>query len=369
MDKVLPNLLLVGGIHGIFLAVTLFISRKKPLAANIVLSILFLIISTNLFLGFLFSTKLLLEYPNLIRVVEPLQFLSGPLIYLYIKFRTDTEYRPKIAFYFTFFPFIVSVFYLMQFYILPIEEKLIYQQNFYSGLVSLDYKIIYSLKIVYGLFFIILSIKELSKYSINLKDYFSSLEDKNLNWLKNLLLVSSISWSLVFIRPFFKFGPEATIIIGIIVSFFFYLIGYFHLIKPENTDTKILHDKYKNTGLNIDNIEKYLEKLNEKMNEEKCYLDQELTLYKLAEKIDIKPHHLSQVINQYYNSNFFDFINRFRLESAAEKLSDLNKNNLTILAIAYESGFNSKSAFYNAFKQRYNTTPSDYRRRIQQKLK
>jgi AraC-like DNA-binding protein len=85
-----------------------------------------------------------------------------------------------------------------------------------------------------------------------------------------------------------------------------------------------------------------------------------LTLPVLARQLDCSPNHLSQVINEKLNENFFDFVNRHRIEEAKRLLTQ-DERPQKILAIALDTGFNSKSAFYNAFKKQVHMTPAQYR--------
>jgi AraC-like DNA-binding protein len=98
------------------------------------------------------------------------------------------------------------------------------------------------------------------------------------------------------------------------------------------------------------------------MNTEKPYLDGDITLQKLAKALAISPHHLSQTINERLNQNFIDFINTYRIEEAKRMLLDPAKKHYSILAVSEEVGFNSKSAFNNAFKKQVNMAPSEFRK-------
>ena len=89
------------------------------------------------------------------------------------------------------------------------------------------------------------------------------------------------------------------------------------------------------------------------------YLDPELSLSQLALESGFAKHHLSQVINQNANKTFFDFINCLRVEHAKSLLHA--DNNLNILDISIAVGFNSRSAFYNAFKKDMQLTPSQFK--------
>ena len=98
------------------------------------------------------------------------------------------------------------------------------------------------------------------------------------------------------------------------------------------------------------------------METEKPYLDDKLTLQKLAEQINLPEKQLSALINQHTGRHFFDFINEFRINDAKTLLKEQSK--LTVLEVLYEVGFNSKSSFYTAFKKETKLTPTDYRKSI-----
>lgn len=96
------------------------------------------------------------------------------------------------------------------------------------------------------------------------------------------------------------------------------------------------------------------------MKTEKPYLDDKLTLQKLAEQMNMSEKQLSLLINHHTGKHFFDFINEFRIHDAKKLLKE--NHQLTVLEILYEVGFNSKSSFYTAFKKETNQTPTDYRK-------
>ncbi|MBK5194214.1 MAG: AraC family transcriptional regulator, partial [Flavobacteriaceae bacterium] len=121
-------------------------------------------------------------------------------------------------------------------------------------------------------------------------------------------------------------------------------------------------EKYSGSRLKESEAKLYLEKLNSFIGKEKPYLNPDLNLPQLAKEVDIPSHYLSQVINENIGLNFFDFINRQRVEDVKSKISDPRYNNFSILGIAFESGFNSKSAFNRVFKNITGLTPSEYKK-------
>lgn len=104
-------------------------------------------------------------------------------------------------------------------------------------------------------------------------------------------------------------------------------------------------------------IEQALALINRLMNEEKKFLDTSITLRHLAEDVEIHPNKLSWLLNDRLSMNFNDFINSFRLETFQQKALDPANKNYTLLGLAFESGFNSKSAFNDYFKKKTGTTP------------
>lgn len=120
-------------------------------------------------------------------------------------------------------------------------------------------------------------------------------------------------------------------------------------------------EKYSNSTLKNETALSYAATLNELMSNDKPYLDTELTLVKLARLMNIPPKQLSQVINQAENSNYSQYITKYRIEEAKKKLTDPGFAHYKISAIAYDSGFNSISSFNIAFRKFANTTAIEYR--------
>ena len=106
--------------------------------------------------------------------------------------------------------------------------------------------------------------------------------------------------------------------------------------------------------------EEYLDKILSYMESDKPFLDKNFTVYKLSQYLDLSPTYTSRVINKVYGKNFKDFVNCYRIEKACKNLLNDNMKKYTIEAIAQESGFNSRTAFYNAFKRVMNMSPGEY---------
>jgi AraC-like DNA-binding protein len=102
------------------------------------------------------------------------------------------------------------------------------------------------------------------------------------------------------------------------------------------------------------------------MKSNKPYLEPELTLNQLASKLSLKPRMLSQAINEILQQNFFDFINRYRIEEAQRLLTNPKDKKTTVLEVLYQVGFNSKSSFNTLFKKYTGLTPTEFRNKQEQ---
>lgn len=147
------------------------------------------------------------------------------------------------------------------------------------------------------------------------------------------------------------------------MTIFIYSIGSFAMIKSEIfAKTSMPSAKYAKSSLTDDLSEHYFSKVTEFMRVEKPYLNPEIKLSTLASNLKIQPNHLSQVINERFGCNFFDFINKYRIEEAKLKLKN-SGNRDKMLTIALDCGFNNKVSFYKYFKKITGCTPTEFRRK------
>lgn len=118
---------------------------------------------------------------------------------------------------------------------------------------------------------------------------------------------------------------------------------------------------YRSSGLSEELVNELESKLLLHMQNQKPYLDPELSIQELAQQLDTTLHKLSQVLNQKVGSSFTDYVNRYRIEESKKMLLDASKSLYSIDGIGFECGFNSKSTFYKAFKKQTGSTPSYFK--------
>jgi AraC-like DNA-binding protein len=151
----------------------------------------------------------------------------------------------------------------------------------------------------------------------------------------------------------------------------FYLVLFLVILSISGTSFFILYrkksrkrlEKYKTSALHPGKAEEVMPKLLHLVEEEKLFLDPDLTLRDLSQKLRIHYNHLSQIINERFGLSYNDFINKYRIEEAKRKLADPEERESSILDILLSAGFYSKSVFNAAFKKFEGTTPSEYRKK------
>jgi len=134
------------------------------------------------------------------------------------------------------------------------------------------------------------------------------------------------------------------------------LIG---LHKPE---LLIGNVKYQTSSIDDDLRKSYLASLEKNINLDELILDPLVSLDKVSKSLKIPAKHLSQLLNETYNLNFNDYINKYRIEKAVALIQSDDKKKMTILEVAYDVGFNSKTTFNTAFKKFTGKTPSEFRK-------
>jgi AraC-like DNA-binding protein len=148
-----------------------------------------------------------------------------------------------------------------------------------------------------------------------------------------------------------------------------YLFTYLFISAPESIYSELKKGRFrggsdKKTRFSQEEIQNFSQRLDALMQKEKLYLDSELNLNDLSERMALSVHQLSELINQGHDLNFNDYINQFRVEEFKNLLLQNRFANDTLLAIAFEAGFNSKTTFNTSFKKFTGLTPSQYKRSL-----
>src|SRR6056297_1350828 len=239
--------------------------------------------------------------------------------------------------------------------------------------------IYYIIKIGLPLLLLITSSYQLKKYTRELKKGFSNIDDIDFKWLKTMIDSSILLIFMVFFG-FLLYRLKVILTIDLLIDitnlavFIFILFLAFYGIKNTNTFREVITKSNidlpgeRNTSeadrnsdhdhTPIDN--QLIERLESTIESERPHLSEKLTIAQLAEQSGIPQKQLSQVINIHYQQNFFDFINTYRTREFNRRITDGDNRRFTILSIAYDCGFSSKSAFNRAYKKHVGVPPSEF---------
>lgn len=338
--------------------------------ANRVMGILMILFSLSISNVVIFDTNFYKAFPHVLFVSHPLLFLFGPLFLFYVLKLTHTGFNFKPLHFIHLLPFFAYVIYLIPFFLLSGEEKIHIIDNWKAGNRVYDF-IITPLQIIQLYAYLAAVGFILKKHNQQIKNSFSTIDKINLDWIKRMIFmlagvfgIMTIFLVLAIIGYSDFTYTYASDTIAILVSLSIYRAGYFGLRQPEiftGLKGSETIKKYEKSLLTPEMTEQYVQKLLEAMSSRKPYRDSNLTINDLANLISIPSYQLSRIINEKFNHNFFDFVNKYRIEEAKERLVDAKNQQFTILAIAYDAGFNSKSVFNTAFKKHTGLTPSQYR--------
>lgn len=152
----------------------------------------------------------------------------------------------------------------------------------------------------------------------------------------------------------------------VVIAFLFYFITFNLITKPKGFFPKSARNIYQKSHLSPEMIQKCKNALNHIMVKERLFLDQKLSIHKVSEKVGIPRKYLSEVLNLHMNTNFQDFVNSHRIQEFKRLLLSEKYANYTLLGIASEVGFSSKSTFNSSFKKLEGITPNQYKKSIEQ---
>ncbi len=384
--------LFLGAGQGYLFAVLLAFKRQRKRVINLHLAILLFAISSEIFQQFLLQTHYVYQLQPLVGFALPLDALVGISLYWYVRIITHPELDHSFKRVFIHYSiFFVCLLLSLPYWALDFEDKLALMQ---TGVIPEDWPVLVyyatllqvPIKILSFTLYLFLAVGLLLKHRKRIKDMFSYRQKVTLNWLSYLLMLFALGLiNGLVILLFFQEYQEQTQLMGFLGVFsmvaVFYL-GVMGLMQPviylrkEQSFLKQLHDqqqeptnevaveqpKYRKSSLADGDMQRIASKLEEKMQQQQLYLDPTLTMPKLAASIGVSPNYLSQTLNTYYQSSFFDYINGLRIEFSKSLLTDPSRQGLSIIDIAMESAFNSRSTFYAAFKQSVGMTPAQFRK-------
>jgi AraC-like DNA-binding protein len=356
------------GISQSFFSFILVLAKKPTSTANKLMAAWLFLICIELLFAHLNSSVIeMYSFPFV-------AFTYGPLLYLYVQFMTSPDKKFNWLSLLHFIPFVVFFVVSVVFREIPLMKDL---RSFFAPDRFIVLRIVYSTVLFLSVTgYSILAFIEIRRHQSYLKNILSYTTGMiTLNWLKVFSISFYVSFLILFILgglnmigDFIPFDPYIVVFTFITVFTFvfsFYILNqpaiFGHEVKIINAEDKKEAEKYSRSGLKDKQAEAYLETLITYMEEMKPYLDRNLSIQDLSDATGISRHHITQVLNEKHKKNFFTFINEYRVREVIERFNNRKNNNFTILAIAYDSGFNSKTTFNSIFKSQTEMTPSEFR--------
>jgi len=366
----------IAAFNAFFFALLLFQKKSRAIHDNILITWLCYL---GLFIGvYSFYSHSLFTHFHLLSIsLISLFLLHGPFLFIYASRLVSRKKRFNRKNLLHLIPFLAFNLYLFVVSFFPDTSHELRMEHVHTnGHPPLLFVFSLILTALSGPFYFGLTLKLFKKHNINIFNNFSFAEDVNLEWLRKLVTVFGIAWTILIIitvihHVFNYFSMVfCTDSLFLALSAFVILIGYFGLkqkvifendLKEEESLITEEKTKYSGSTLKEDEADKYAGQLSEFMLSQKPYLDPGLTLPQLASQMNITSHHLSQIINEKFGQNFFEYINHFRVEEVKSRIQNPKYESFSLLGIAFDSGFNSKSAFNRIFKKYTQQTPSQFK--------
>lgn len=360
--SLLDFLYLFSAIVGFFIAIILLLKKNQDKVAKLLVCGFVLINSLFLFHLFLSLTNLKYRVPHVLYMSAFSVYLYGPLIYFYFK-RVSINYKFKKIDLLHLLPTVIIFILMFPIVLLSGSEKLnvmldvgiINKEPYLNYIVTTKFISL----IIYGFLVLKVYLKHKGKIEI-----FSTTVQK---WLRMLVVFTE-----VYVLSYVIYGltlidviPKSAILFNfqiIMMATMVLYIGYSSYLSPNlfSVKEKSKKVKYKKSGLTVRYSEELKDKLISLFEEEKIYRMNSVNLNYLSERLGTSRHNASQIVNEHFNLNFFELVNKYRINEALEILKNDTNKNLNIIDVAYEVGFNNKVTFNKSFKKILSLTPSQY---------
>ncbi|MEZ4803234.1 MAG: helix-turn-helix domain-containing protein [Gelidibacter sp.] len=319
-----------------------------------------------------------LRYPHTYLMSSLGALLYGPLLYLYFK-KITQNYQLRAIDLLHFLPSAILMIVLFPLFTLPMEEKIkiqlgssaIYSQTDFLYIIFIP-KLI-SL-IIYGFFISKLYYKEVPSDNSNSSDSVVTFWKRGVYRMHIIYVLSYFIYGISISGILFNANELLYHSQVISMSMMVVYVSGMAYIQPKVfnleyyglTDNDSSISKYQKSSLTETFSLELKEKLMDLLVDKKVYKDNSINLDKLSNKLNTSRHNTSQIINEHFNENFYEFLNDYRIDEAKKLLLVTNGDSkMNINEILYEVGFNNKVSFNNAFKKRTGLTPTQFRNRME----
>jgi AraC-like DNA-binding protein len=368
----LATILLLGAAQAAFLVVLLAGKKGKSLPDGVLAAWLSVLGLHHLFSA-LFLQGVQLP-PALLNVNAGVALLQGPFLFLYVDTLTSGRQRLRPTDALHLLPFVAFSVYVTL--VLPrIGFGSSPSVSVFQLTVVITAAILVSVPI-----YALMALGRLRRHDAYTVDRYSERRGRDLSWLKKIVLALLVVWGVVITVVISAVVAPGLLPAGsrhqmmTAVTLFIYAIGYFGwrqfaVVDPADREDREERGaeepreeapRYDRSGLKGSDIESLVERLEAHLDQDRPYLEPGVTLREIAANLDTTPNHLSQAINQGMGKSFHDLINERRVETFKRLALDPANDHRTLLAVAFDSGFSSKSSFNRVFKQIAGVSPRHY---------
>ncbi len=356
--------------------------KEKTLSKKLISSIFFLFLIVILYTyGEINSIKIIYGFGFIF--ADSIGFLLGPLLYLYIR---SIYLKPKLVLPQGLWHFLPAFIYIITISI-PFLVSILGDEYLFSYIEFISKNIfLLQFQALYLIAYTIASILSLQGFRRFSKISFSNLSGKDLDWISYLLFgillvliihLSNEAYSVV-TNGHLSFDNSFTTISLVFVMFYLAYFGVYQsqVLLPEfiqnglsrkpNINLFQVESTHHLSNATEEEISELKNKLYQVFEDQKPYLNEYLNLKTLAEMIPTSDRKLSALLNHHLNTNFYDFINHYRVEEVKRKMLLREFDNYTLLALALDAGFNSKASFNRIFKKETGFSPSAYKNKVRE---
>ena len=373
----------VGAVQGLLLAGVL-VAQKGKRMANRLLAALMAAFAIYLMIEVYYAAGLVGVYPHLFGISYPLPWVFGPLVYLYAVMASDAHRHWRARDMLHFAPVVLVVGTTLPIYLLSGPEKIALYDRLSRADMPTLLAMLNPLKYVSGVAYSVATFVYLRRHARDVENSYSNTERVNLHWLLWLAGAAAAIWLLAVATGIVgrvpkAFPPHTANLVALAIVLLVYAIGYKGLSQPEiyryddpapippretSAPSASGDARYERSGLTVADAARLKAKLLMLMTTAHPYRDPDLTLADLAEQLHTTPHKLSEVLNGELEQTFYDFINGYRVSDVRQRLVESGSKHLSVLALAMDAGFASKSTFNQVFKKLTGQTPSSYRKAL-----
>lgn len=228
----------------------------------------------------------------------------------------------------------------------------------------------YVFEYVFNISLLIYILKIVKNHQLKVGDFYSDIENKTLSWIYAIVYIFLFFQVLWIIEDLVGLQNESfteyfAFTSNILTFFMIYWIGYNGFSQSEIFTSSLFQSETKeDVFINFSETKKQFEKISSTILKEKLFTKTDLNLKSLSLQLNLKEKELSKLINTHTQNNFYHFINQFRIEEFKNLLTSPKAKQLSLLGLAEEAGFSSKSTFYTAFKNSEGVTPKQYQNQL-----